>query len=72
MQSVPLSIYHHRTEVPCLNCPDRFIGCHSTCEKYKEWSKEDKKNQGEALSKKNEERMLVDVEIKSIKRFRRK
>lgn len=21
--------------VPCYNCPDRCVGCHSTCEKYK-------------------------------------
>ena len=22
---------------PCLNCKDRVVGCHSTCEKYKEF-----------------------------------
>ena len=21
--------------VPCKDCPDREVGCHSTCEKYK-------------------------------------
>ena len=21
-------------DAPCLNCPDRCAGCHSTCEKY--------------------------------------
>lgn len=23
--------------VPCLNCPDRCVGCHSTCAKYKDF-----------------------------------
>lgn len=22
---------------PCFNCSDRSIGCHSLCEKYKNW-----------------------------------
>lgn len=24
---------------PCLNCTDRQPGCHSICEKYKEWKR---------------------------------
>lgn len=23
---------------PCKDCPDRVLGCHSKCEKYKEYS----------------------------------
>jgi hypothetical protein len=23
---------------PCFNCGDRFVGCHSKCDKYKEFS----------------------------------
>ena len=23
---------------PCKGCPDRYPGCHGSCEKYKEWS----------------------------------
>lgn len=22
---------------PCLDCPDRTVGCHATCEKYKKY-----------------------------------
>ena len=22
---------------PCLDCPDRVIGCHSSCERYLSW-----------------------------------
>ena len=25
---------------PCKNCPDRVVGCHSTCERYAEYAKE--------------------------------
>lgn len=24
----------------CKDCPDREVGCHSTCEKYKKWKEE--------------------------------
>lgn len=24
----------------CLGCTDRCVGCHATCSKYAEWSKE--------------------------------
>lgn len=24
----------------CLGCTDRYVGCHATCSKYAEWSKE--------------------------------
>jgi hypothetical protein len=22
---------------PCLNCPEKYPGCHDHCDKYKEW-----------------------------------
>lgn len=22
---------------PCKDCPDRHVGCHGTCKRYKEW-----------------------------------
>jgi len=25
---------------PCHGCPDRHVGCHGTCERYKEYSEE--------------------------------
>lgn len=27
----------------CKECTDRHIGCHSTCDKYIEWSKENER-----------------------------
>ena len=28
------------SNAPCKDCPDRVVGCHSTCEKYIEYRKE--------------------------------
>lgn len=25
---------------PCLNCPNRYLGCHDTCQKYLTYRKE--------------------------------
>ena len=42
---------------PCYNdgsgCPNRTVGCHSTCQKHLEWLEEHEK----LLNKKREERM---------------
>ena len=29
--------------VPCKDCPDRVLGCHSVCEKYKRFHEEREK-----------------------------
>lgn len=29
-----------RPKVPCVNCPDREIGCHGHCEKYLEYCRQ--------------------------------
>ena len=29
-----------RNDVPCKDCYDRKVGCHSTCEKYNEFHKQ--------------------------------
>ena len=26
--------------IPCLDCADRCIGCHATCENYKTWAQD--------------------------------
>ena len=33
-------------QTPCIDCPDRFVGCHSKCERYAAWYAEwwEKKN----------------------------
>lgn len=26
-----------KSDAPCLNCKDRVVGCHASCEKYKDF-----------------------------------
>lgn len=28
------------TNCPCKNCQERSVGCHASCQKYKDWSDE--------------------------------
>lgn len=42
---------------PCKDCPDRLVGCHSTCEKYITFAKE-KRQQNEIIKKAKHEESL--------------
>ena len=45
---------------PCKGCPDRFVGCHSTCDLYKQFRNElDKKNNMTYKEKKNEKTLCI-------------
>ena len=49
---------------PCLDCPDRHLGCHSTCEKYisfQKLHKEEKARMSEAK--------LADQEFRGTRRL---
>lgn len=37
---------------PCLNCPNRSQGCHSSCEVYKVWKHNHEQEKAEIRSKK--------------------
>lgn len=39
-------------KAPCLNCPDRYSGCHDTCEKYQTY-KAHRQRISEARAKQN-------------------
>ena len=39
---------------PCLDCQDRKIKCHSTCEHYKRWQMEQSENKDIVLKAKQE------------------
>lgn len=32
-----------KNKCPCHNCPDRYVGCHSLCERYKAFREEIRK-----------------------------
>ena len=44
-----------KAKSPCLNCPDRTIGCHSTCEKYIEFQKVHAEEKAKAFEARREE-----------------
>ena len=38
----PIEIFRTEvmTKIPCRGCPDRYLGCHAKCGKYRAWKKE--------------------------------
>lgn len=39
-------------KAPCMNCEDRQLGCHSICQKYKDWKENlEKMKRGENTKK---------------------
>lgn len=65
-------MYHY----PCKDCPDRVVGCHSTCQKYLEARDEHKRKTLEALAIKKVEEGMDDYKVRVIietkKRFDRR
>lgn len=57
--------------VPCYNCDKRSVGCHSSCESYKEYRKKISEKQEAIRKKKDEEEMLTDTRIRSMKKTRK-
>ena len=60
---------------PCKDCPDRVVGCHSTCERYLSFMKEQK----EMYSQRRKDREIDEALLKynpnkqlSIKEVRRR
>lgn len=42
MYDVTNTLFYRKPDCPCKGCYDRSVECHGTCEKYAEWSKEEK------------------------------
>ena len=45
-------------KAPCKDCPDRAVGCHSTCTKYQEFRKQ-QDAENEAIKKHNEQQVVL-------------
>lgn len=59
-------------KAPCKDCPDRQVGCHSTCEKYITFAKE-KRQQNETIKKaKHEENLKFSRMAKKYARLDKK
>ena len=53
---------------PCNGCADRTVGCHSVCEKYKDW----KRKKDAERAKRNEESMIKGAKSRGITRVMKK
>lgn len=77
LSNVPGMNFVSRTvkeSVPCRNCPDREVGCHGKCEKYKAFKErmsEDRKKRVEAYAPEQQhENYCRKVHDKIVKRQR--
>ena len=67
-----------RNDNPCRDCTERIIGCHSTCNRYSEWSAEHKRQKDEIRRKRDEHNAVNNYSyaagerIKKIKGMKRK
>lgn len=51
---------------PCKNCPDRAVGCHSTCEKYLAAQREHTKQRAEMFKIKSAQDSLDEYRFRVI------
>lgn len=63
MPYTPKSFYKH-TVAPCKDCAERAVGCHGTCEKYKDWKKNEGAEKAKMIKAYKTERALEDYQIK--------
>lgn len=58
-------IYGNSVHSPCKDCPDRHIGCHSECDKYKEFEKALFEEKSIRYKANNAEKRATNHEIRS-------
>ncbi len=54
MHDVTKTLFYRKPCAPCKGCHDRNAECHSICEKYAEWSKEEKAINDKITAAKND------------------
>ena len=59
-------------KAPCKNCTDRVVGCHSTCEKYKDWKKKDKERKQKIFESKMKSRYYRSTATTKVHQKKRK
>jgi hypothetical protein len=47
-------------KAPCKNCPNRKVGCHSTCQKYLDFRKEVDKINKIKFAEKEQRRLIAE------------
>lgn len=56
----------------CYQCPDRTMTCHSTCEKYKEFTEEQKQRKEAVLSGRTKYNIGMGYEINRVEKIKKK
>lgn len=59
------------TDPPCRDCADRHQACHSTCERYIEWSKVHEKAREAMITENNTREDLGSMLVRRTQRSRR-
>lgn len=61
---------------PCKDCSDRFVGCHSNCERYLAWKKAYDEWSNKVFTERTKSRVLdkylIDRRLKAKNEYRRK
>lgn len=52
--NIPWSWNYNPSNCPCKECKERTVGCHGTCNKYKEWQDKRPKKTNTYISHKGE------------------
>lgn len=55
---------------PCKDCPERYLGCHSSCEKYQMFREERNKFNSEKKAKEDSENWFAKRSEKSMKKLK--
>lgn len=58
--------------VPCYGCDKRHVGCHSSCESYKEYQKKIAEQREAIRKKKDEEAILASVHVRALDKANKK
>ena len=59
------------TKPPCQDCTQRFVGCHATCKRYKDFETENAQAREEKHRQKQEYMRASDTQIAGMKRMQR-
>lgn len=56
------------TKGPCYECEDRSVGCHSKCEKYKQWAEERREVNAKITKERNIDALVIGHVVGTIRR----
>lgn len=60
------------TQPPCKDCPDRSVGCHSSCPKWKDWQAEEHQNNEKVSKAIRVERVFQEINAERSIKFSRR